>query len=249
MHPILAKILERNKDIEGRFQEEPRGYFVGEKELIGSTTFIHKYFPFDKDGISKSVAFKQKKTQAQVLAEWGASADFGTRIHNAIEDYINNKKVTSEDLTEIATTIKFLDTYGLKNVGTEIPIFSSLGVASQIDWLFEDKDGNLGIIDWKTSKEIYKKNNFGEKALFPLNHLDNCNYLSYSLQISLYKFILENEYGVGPIKHIHIIHIRDKKTKVIKAKYLHKELVDLFFTEWEIDGSDLQDKTNTEDNI
>lgn len=48
----------------------------------------------------------------------------------------------------------------------------------------------LIIIDWKNSKKITLKNQY-EKAKKPIDHLSNCNFSKYSLQLNMYKHIIE----------------------------------------------------------
>ena len=56
---------------------------------------------------------------------------------------------------------------------------------------YNKKTKELVIFDYKTNKEIKKNNQYGEKFLKPFNHLDNCEFNKYSLQMSLYATILE----------------------------------------------------------
>ena len=56
---------------------------------------------------------------------------------------------------------------------------------------YNKKTKKLAIFDYKTNKEIKTINPWGEKMLTPFTHLYNCELTKYSLQISLYKLILE----------------------------------------------------------
>lgn len=102
--------------------------------------------------------------------------------------------------------------YNIKTKSNWIPFRTELRVfdydyhlAGSIDMLFylnENSDTNvqtntdeneskkLIIIDWKNSKQITKDNKF-EKAKKPINHLTNCNFSKYSLQLNMYKHIIE----------------------------------------------------------
>ena len=48
------------------------------------------------------------------------------------------------------------------------------------------------IWDWQRSKEIRTDNR--QQMLPPLQHLPDCNYFTYALQLNLYRYILESEY-------------------------------------------------------
>ena len=64
------------------------------------------------------------------------------------------------------------------------------------------QNGEYIIYDWKRSEKVIdngmpvKINKYGEKGNYPLEHLDNTPYYHYALQLSLYKYILEKNYGM-----------------------------------------------------
>ena len=77
---------------------------------------------------------------------------------------------------------------------TEVSVFHcGMKLAGQIDCLCRDKEGNLVIWDWKRSKRIATDCKRQMKP--PLHHLADCNYSHYSLQLNIYRYILESEYG------------------------------------------------------
>jgi len=69
-----------------------------------------------------------------------------------------------------------------------------LRVAGQADILCRDCDGNIVIWDWKRSNHTQMNNN--QQMLPPLDHLPDCNYWAYALQLNVYRYILESEYGM-----------------------------------------------------
>lgn len=79
---------------------------------------------------------------------------------------------------------------------------------------------DLYIIDWKTSKTIDKKgyyNKFSgktEKMKFPLNNLDCCNYSKYSLQLSLYAWMIQQQRPDLNVKGLMIIQLKDDGTEI-----------------------------------
>ena len=104
----------------------------------------------------------------------------------------------------------------------------SIGVCGQSDRV-EVVNGIVDIIDYKTNKEI-KKEGFknwegvSEKLLPPLSHLDDCNYNHYSLQLSLYMYIiLKHNPNLRPGKLI-LHHITFKESGD-KDKYGNKILL------------------------
>ena len=68
-------------------------------------------------------------------------------------------------------------------------------VAGQPDLLMIDGEGRIIVVDWKRSKAIRMEN---ERASLkhPLGHLAETNYWLYALQLNLYAYFLETEYGM-----------------------------------------------------
>jgi hypothetical protein len=61
--------------------------------------------------------------------------------------------------------------------------------------LVEVVNGRVNIIDYKTNKEIkmesYKNwEGVSDKMLSPIDHLDDCNFSHYALQLSIYMYII-----------------------------------------------------------
>lgn len=69
-------------------------------------------------------------------------------------------------------------------------IVESKGIIGQIDRLWV-KDGSIYIRDFKSNKKIERENRF-QKMKYPVNHLDDCNYNHYKLQLNLYAWVLSN---------------------------------------------------------
>ena len=66
------------------------------------------------------------------------------------------------------------------------------GLGGMVDCLFYNKkSGMLEVWDYKTNKAINTKNNYGQRFNEPISHLDVCEINTYSLQLSLYKHIIE----------------------------------------------------------
>ena len=66
------------------------------------------------------------------------------------------------------------------------------GICGTIDNLsFNKKTKEMVIFDYKTNKEIKKINPRGDNLLKTFNYLPQCEYIKYSLQMSLYSLIIE----------------------------------------------------------
>lgn len=87
---------------------------------------------------------------------------------------------------------------------------------------FNKKTNELVIFDYKTNKKINKTNKYKNKLLSPLDHLDDCEYNKYGLQIWLYKLILERNtpFSIGDS---YILWFSGDEYKKIKIPNFKKE--------------------------
>ena len=58
-----------------------------------------------------------------------------------------------------------------------------------------DREGNVVIVDWKRCKSIQMGDDRASLK-YPLAKIPETNYWLYSLQVNLYGYILETEYGM-----------------------------------------------------
>jgi hypothetical protein len=200
---------ERDADIDMRAEDHT--YTIkGECDYESCTTVVKNYFAkFDADGIIDRMMAKPDwpsskyygMTKEEIKDMWTrngqAAAQYGTDMHALIEDHYNGMyRVVDEP--EYAMFLDFLQDHAhMVPFRTEMKVYDEdIKVCGTIDMLFlNPEDGTLSIYDWKFSKEIQYKNNFKKKALAPLQHLDDCNVVHYSLQLNLYRTILERKYG------------------------------------------------------
>jgi len=176
--------------------------------------------PFDADRIAGYVAKSRKTTKEVILAEWKATAkegtDLGTFVHEWIEDYYNgnNPEPPTIELMESATghdpmgtweeriydrVLKFQQVYEnrlhkLDAIHQELRVFSrKWGIAGTLDVLFE-VNGTFYVGDWKTNKKFTDdshKDGRRQKMLYPFDDLWDNNLNGYSVQISMYRLMLE----------------------------------------------------------
>ena len=101
--------------------------------------------------------------------------------------------------------------------------------AGTIDALmYNTKINGYSIIDWKTSKRFDQGNSFTPYMKPPFEHLLSCNTSEYSLQLSLYKYILEKHTSIR-ISEMLLFQIPNKDNpapQVFKCMDLSKEIAD-----------------------
>jgi ATP-dependent exoDNAse (exonuclease V) beta subunit len=75
---------------------------------------------------------------------------------------------------------------------SEFVVGDKSGICGSLDNLsYNKKTKKLVIFDYKTNKEIKTKNPKGDTFFEPFTHLQNCELVKYSIQIWLYKLIIE----------------------------------------------------------
>jgi hypothetical protein len=213
------------RDSRVTFDEPTHTYSIdGSSDGICSvTTLIHQHFPhFNADEVILNMRNSRngmpekyaRMTNAEIKHLWNENgkeaSGKGTMLHKRIELFYNNEYDLSNDPSndpiakEFSYFLAFNDTIKdrLEPYRTEWSIFrKELHLAGQLDMLYKikDKDGSdtntFALYDWKRSKEIKMDNSY-EKGLGILSHLDHCNYVHYSIQLNIYKRLLETLYGI-----------------------------------------------------
>lgn len=213
----LAFVNEHERDKHIVFDEPTHTYTIkgSHKGYISCTGFIHAFFGhFDPDAIIAKMMRSPKwpespyfgMTPEAIKKKWSDNgknaSEAGTEMHLAIEQYFNGAEElipphvlqTREWSHFLAFWNRFKDE--IEPFRTEWEVFvEEIKLAGSIDGIFRSKrDGSILIYDWKRSKEIKMGNDF-QSGLGPLSHLPDCNYWHYSLQLNIYRYILENYYG------------------------------------------------------
>jgi PD-(D/E)XK nuclease superfamily len=209
--PLLSEINSHPRDERIVFYDEGHRYAVDGKSdgYISCTTFIHELFPkFDADAVITKIMRSRNWPNSQwhgmsrqeIKDAWSTNgstaASLGTAMHANIEQYYNGLP-HSTDSEEWKLFEGFLaDHPDLVPYRTEMCVFADdAKIAGSVDMIYKDGDGYI-ICDWKRSKEI-KMSNKWERGTHPLTEdLDSCNFVHYSMQLSLYKYILQKYYGM-----------------------------------------------------
>ncbi|MDO8610078.1 MAG: hypothetical protein Q7R95_05990 [bacterium] len=214
------------------FQEKEHRYFWNNQELTSVSLLISNYKPiFDPQGhIVRAVAKRDGISESQVKINWEKikvdACSKGHDFHSQAEHFIKTGEIldgTYKDVVETFSKIKFPGP-----LKSEIMLFSEVyKIAGTADLvcLINDKDIELG--DFKTNKKINLKSKYGNKLLYPLEHLDASEINIYSIQLGLYKYMLE-EFGYN-VKKITLHHINPETRNIdsYDIKYLKKEIKDV----------------------
>ena len=183
------------------------------------TTLISKFkLPFEQKKIATSVSKKKSSkwygmTPEEIITIWENEAlratTVGTYYHNQREADICSFASMDIEGTTIPVIVPLPEKDGLKYAPSQkltdgvypehLVYLKSAGICGQGD-LIEVVNGYINIIDYKTNKKIEKESykdweGISKKMLAPIGHLDDCNFNHYSLQLSIYMYIM--------IKHNH----------------------------------------------
>jgi hypothetical protein len=97
-------------------------------------------------------------------------------------------------------------------------------VAGSIDMVYMKPDGTLAIYDWKRIEEVKTENRF-QSGLGPVAHLPDTNYWHYSLQLNVYRYIIQKHYGytVSELALV-VLHPNNRSWRVVRLNVLEDEV-------------------------
>ena len=223
---LLSEQNAHDRDNHIVFQERGHVYYVhGKRGYTSVTTLVHNAFPkFDAnkiiDGMMESPKWPESKyfgmTKSEIKQQWKANgqeaARMGTAMHLMFEYHYNQihpEKIESyKDTIEYNYFKQFTEDHSdLIPYRTEWTVYhEDFKWSGSIDMSFiNEDDGTISIFDWKRCKNIEKHNNFGKRCLVDgLQHIHDTNYWHYTLQLNLYKFILEKKYD-KKVRDLHLV--------------------------------------------
>jgi ATP-dependent exoDNAse (exonuclease V) beta subunit len=212
--------MQRNDDLEIQFDEPSHTYTCGGVIFKSVTQTIEHYFSkFEPDKVianmmrSKNWASSKYygMTPSEIKKSWEENRDRGTRMHAQIENHILScssptGEIDKERLLDVDCQGEFerelghfrefvrsapLEEYCLP----EFRIFSAKRkIAGTIDLLTFDSEGNCRIYDWKRVDALRFTNPY-QKGRGICEDMDDCNFSHYSLQLNLYRKLLEENYS------------------------------------------------------
>lgn len=98
-------------------------------------------------------------------------------------------------------------------------------VAGSIDMVYKKSDGTLAIYDWKRIEDLKTENRF-QSGLGPVDHLPDTNYWHYTLQLNVYRYIIQKHYGfvVSELALV-VLHPNNKTYRVARLNFMDDEVV------------------------
>ena len=154
----------------------------------------------------------------------------GVLLHWHIEMLLNGAIIHGPFSTEFSYFIDFYTQFMIGRniipVRTEFSIFhTGASIAGQIDLLAKYVDTDVYIIfDWKRTKALKESNTF-QSLKPPLDHLDACNLNTFSLQLTIYRWILVSEYNLKVEELYFVIcHEVNKAARIMKVPLWEREM-------------------------
>lgn len=213
---MQTSLIERNaheRDSRIYFDEKPHLYYIsGQKVGASVTGLVHQFFEkFDPETVIDKMMkspwwYKSKyygKCKEEIKEEWKQKGEeactHGTYMHKTIEEYYNGWALSHPDTPEFNMFLAFAEDHRslVEAYRTEWEVYyEEFDLAGSIDMVFRNiDDGTYSIYDWKRTKEIKFSNKFS-KGVGIMKQYDDCNYMHYSLQLNIYKYILETKYDM-----------------------------------------------------
>ena len=242
---------EHERDAFIEFEEIAHIYTVhGQLGYTSVTTWNHHHFrEFDQEAIVKNILKNPRtkkdptykyfeKTRDEILADWEknrvSASGLGTSMHNDIERFYNTLPVTNTSVEYGYFHAFWRDFQSefphVRPYRTEWMVFhEEMKISGSIDMIFENtEDGTIWIYDWKRCKEICYESPF--KPVYAktecISHFPDTNFWHYTLQLNMYKLILEQKYD----KRVVCLHPDNplKSYELFEVHPLGKEMEDLY---------------------
>lgn len=195
------------RDSRIKFYPEPHVYTIDNTPAPSASTVIAKFFPeFDSIYWANRKAPELGMSANEVASMWRTkgkkAAQDGTILHEQIENFYLNQTFVRTEEFHLFESFVTENSY-IKPFRTEWRIFDEQHhIAGTIDLISKNGNG-YEMYDWKRSKKVVNtfngepiEKNPWQKGVGQLSDIDDTSYNRYCLQQSLYKYILEKNYGL-----------------------------------------------------
>ena len=190
------------------FDSKSHTYKYENQSLIPVTSIVKWLTPeFRGDTIIETKAIETGRSKSDIQADWDtkrdAGLDKGTRVHAYIENVIEGKdQRLIISINEYLHEMKQFDIAWGKMCSNLSAVLdkkewmigdTELGVAGRVDavlYVISNSNKKRCLFDWKTGKFMVRKY-ARETMLPPFDDLPCCEEVRYSIQLSLYRLIIE----------------------------------------------------------
>lgn len=175
------------------FNPETKRFYTSVSTLIS----LYKE-KFDQKKHAERVAKREGVPTKEIIERWAKNTqdacDRGQDIHTLFENYIKY------DIVDDIETIKLLAPVFDKNdyikINSEFMVYhDEYEIAGTSDLICDVDREYFDVLDFKTNKKFTFFNKYKQHLKTPLNHLQQCQYNDYSIQLSLYAYLYSNLTG------------------------------------------------------
>ena len=158
----------------------------------------------DAESDCEYYTYERGMSDTEIKEQWSKkgkiACNMGTEAHYQAELYFNG--LPPRECPELNVVkdfaIRYMIPNGLVSWNTEKEVVcEDADVAGSVDLILYDTKKDLyHIVDHKRSDKLKKDLRGYRKMKPPFNHLDDCKGAAYALQLSIYQWIMEKEYGM-----------------------------------------------------
>jgi hypothetical protein len=220
-------------------------------KLTSCTTFLKRFKkPFNRDFWLGKKSRQLGISRQELSDEWDMKVSIGTTrgsiLHNYLENLWMNRKIKQsfnlnldvkekENFVKSVVHIKKLGEKFIEDYKFLIPVRlelvvgdDELGIAGQVDGLFYNTiEDTYWLIDYKTDKKFTETSKY--KLINEFSFLPDCELSKYSLQTSIYRYIIEKNTNIKIDKSVIVWFNKDEVDyKVIPTTYYKTELDGIF---------------------
>ena len=232
-------INRHNRDGLISFDPSQHIHSFGDEVLESVTTVVENMFAkFDAYGAAMRKCGNNEVRARALMDEWEAKGrqarDLGTLMHDRIERHYLGEELEPEALSDptFAHFLNFAAEHKLKPYRSEWRIFSErFKIAGTLDFLSVTSGGEFEIYDWKRSTKVVDvfgrpiDNSYRRTAAYPLGGLADTTYNHYALQVSIYRYILAEHYGINVSRaYLGVFHPEMPEHYCVELPYLRDEV-------------------------
>ncbi len=152
------------------------------------------------------------ETRAEWKAKGKASADHGTSVHEALELYSDTGQILEENKKweEVIKSVS-AEYKGYNKSYNEVCLFNEeyrvAGTTDKICAISNRKDCEVDLTDFKNlGKDLKYFSDYKDRLYAPLEHLQDCDFVKFSIQLSTYAYFFELLTGRTVRKlYVHVI--------------------------------------------
>lgn len=226
----------RNHFAHIRFHPEEHRYFNEQGEEYMSVSGVLDKFipPFNREFYSDKIAREKQVSQDEIKAVWDIRREYsivkGTEFHLYVQAYLTHNRMIELQTPikrEVASFHRFWDKIRdrYKVIASELIVADDeYKIAGTVDCVVQNLETEeYFIFDWKTNRKITKTNPVSKMMLPPVDHLEQCGFNKYALQMSFYRFLFNKNTPID-ISQTHLVHLTPDGYKIYSPQDYQQEV-------------------------